>query len=127
MVLIWGICRMMRLVGSLNTMLANKVTIIMHIVAFMVIIFTNALQNMSYFGNSSIYEIATICNMVVYFFCTLIFGLILNTIVTKIVSATNFDESISPSLIGTETGSVVDDLSANEVHSSVNSFNEIEI
>ena len=69
----------------------------------------------------------TICNMVVYFFCTLIFGLILNTIVTKIVTATNFSESISPSLIDTETGSVADNLSANEVHSSVNSFNDIEI
>jgi len=36
---------------------------------------------------------------VVYFVCTLIWGLIVNTIVTKIEIATNFSESVISSLI----------------------------
>ena len=70
-ILIWGICR-------------NKSSIFMHIVAYLFIVVVNALQFMLYFGSLRAYEIATICSFVVYFVCTLIFGLILNTIVTKI-------------------------------------------
>ena len=83
-VLIWGICRMVRLVGSLNSFMAKKVPIIMHIVAYLFIIIGNALQTMRAFSSLKTFEIATICNLVVFFVCTLIFGLIVNTIVTKI-------------------------------------------
>ncbi len=82
---------------------------------------------MSYFGPLKEYEIMTITNLVVYFFCTLIFGIILNTIVTKIVIA-NCTESISsPSLIDQQTGSVVGNLTANDVQSTVNSLQDIEV
>ena len=64
--------------------MAKKVTIIMHIVAYLVIVVVNALQTMEYFGSLTAYEISSICNLVVYFVCTLIFGLIVNTIATKI-------------------------------------------
>ena len=83
-VLIWGICRMVRFVGSMNNIMANKVTIIMHIVAYLFIIVANATQTMLYFGSIRAFEISTICNLVVYFFCTFIFGIIVNTIVTEI-------------------------------------------
>jgi hypothetical protein len=52
-----------------------------------------------------VYEISTIFLFVVYFVCTLIFGLIVNTIVTKIIAAdTQGSESIdsapiSPKLV----------------------------
>ena len=45
-VLIWGICRMVRFVGSMNNIMANKVTIIMHIVAYLFIIVANATVTM---------------------------------------------------------------------------------
>jgi hypothetical protein len=40
-VLIWGIIRMVRLVGSLNDIIANKVTITIHILSYLFIIVTN--------------------------------------------------------------------------------------
>ena len=86
--------------------MANKVTIIMHIVAYLFIIIVNPLQLMLYYlGCLRAYEISTICYLVVYFVCTLIFGLIVNTIVTKIENATNFAESNNSSLMNLETGS----------------------
>ncbi len=92
----------------MNNIMANKVTIIMHIVAYLFIIVSNALQEMLSFGSLRAYEISTICNLVVYFVCTLIFGLIVNTIVTKIENATNFCESNNSSLMNLETGSFVE-------------------
>ncbi len=77
----------------------------MHIVAYLFIIVANALQFLMYFGSIRAYEISTICLLVVNFVCTLVFGLIVNTIVTKIENATNFAESNSSSLINLETGS----------------------
>ncbi len=65
--------------------MANKVTIIMHIVAYLFIVVVNVLQIMVYYDISlRAYLIAEICSLVVYFVCTLIFGLIVNTIATKI-------------------------------------------
>ena len=64
--------------------MANKVTIIMHILAYLVIIVANATQSMLYFGSIRTFETSAICNLVVYFVCTLIFGIIVNTIATKI-------------------------------------------
>ena len=75
---------MVRLVGSINNMIANKVTIIMHIVAYLAIIIVNATAYTLQFYDPRAAEISIICAFVVYFVCTLIFGLIVNTIVTKI-------------------------------------------
>ena len=61
MVLIWGICRMVRLVGSIKNMMANKVTIIMHIAAYLLIIVSNATQTFLYNKSARAYEIATVC------------------------------------------------------------------
>jgi hypothetical protein len=55
----------------------------MHIAAYLFIIIVNALQYVTYSTLKS-YEIAMICNLFVYFVCTLLFGLIVNTMVTKI-------------------------------------------
>ena len=41
------------------------------------------------------YEIYTICELVVYFGCNLIFGLALNTIVAKIEMKTNYESTSS--------------------------------
>ena len=69
----------------MNNIMANKVTIIMHIVAYLFIVVTNALKTVFNSSDSpKAYEISTICYLVVYFVCTFIFGLIVNTIVTKI-------------------------------------------
>ncbi len=91
----------------------------MHIVAYLFIIIANALQLIFAYGICSrAYEISTICYLAVYFVCTLIFGLIVNTIVTKIKNATNFAESTSSSLINLETGSFAEQ--QNPRHSAVN-------
>ncbi len=60
-VLMWGIYRMVRLVGSYNNLMANKVMIIMHIVAYLAIIIVNALQFLYYNRGLRAYEISTIC------------------------------------------------------------------
>ena len=83
-VLVWSICRMVKLVGSINNMMANKVTIMMHIVAYLFIIIVKALQFVLYYGSWRAYEISSICAFVVFFVCTLIFCLIVNTMVTRI-------------------------------------------
>jgi hypothetical protein len=87
-VLIWGIARLARLVRDLRVMLVNRAMIVLHIVAYLFIIVVNIVQSAAYFKNSlRAYEIMTIFSLVVYFFCTLIFGLLVNTIVTKIIAA----------------------------------------
>ena len=75
---------MVRLVGLINNMIANKVTIIMHIVAYLAIIIVNATAYTLHIKSPTAFEISAICSFVVYFVCTLILGLIVNTIVTKI-------------------------------------------
>jgi hypothetical protein len=81
----------------------------MHIVAYLFIIVANILQYILYYHNSiRAYEISMIFNLVIYFVCTLIFGLIVHTIVTKIENATNFAESDNSSLMNLETGSFVE-------------------
>ena len=75
---------MARIVRDSSNLLANKVMIVMHIVAYLFIIAVNIVQAAAYYkGGFIAYEIMTICYMVVYFVCTLIFGLIVNTMVTK--------------------------------------------
>jgi hypothetical protein len=59
--------------------MVNKVMIIMHIVAYLVIIIVNALSYGTYGRNGlRAVEIYTICNLAVYSLCTVIFGLIVN-------------------------------------------------
>jgi hypothetical protein len=79
--------------------------IMTHIVAYLFIIVLNALQFMNIPPSFRAYEIATICNLVVYFVCSLIFCLIVNTIVSKIMNATNSAESLKSSLMNAETES----------------------
>ena len=94
----------------------------MHIVAYLFIIIVNATQlYFSYVPSGRAYEISTICYLVVYFVCTLIFGFIVNTIVTKIENATNFAESTSSSLMNLETGSFA------EQQNPRNRVNDIEV
>ena len=105
-VLVWGIARLARIVHKLSTMLVNKGMIVSHIVAYLFIIVANTVQTLYYVKNPGFraYEISTICNMAIYFVCTLIFGLIVNTIVTKIIAAEIPDsQSIATSLM---TGSI---------------------
>jgi len=79
---------------SETDLFVNKSMLIMHIVAYLFIIVVNALEFVPYKHFIRGYEIATICNSVVYMFCTIIFGLIINAIVTRIANATDY-ESVS--------------------------------
>ena len=56
----------------------------MHIVAYLLIIIVNAFQFVVPSQSYRAYENSGICNMVVYFVCTLVFCLIVSQIVTKI-------------------------------------------
>jgi hypothetical protein len=47
-VLIWGIARLARILRDLSNMLANKVMIVMHIVAYLFIIAVNIVQTAVY-------------------------------------------------------------------------------
>ncbi len=59
--------------------MVNKSMIIMHIVAYLVIIISNALSYGSYSKDTlRSYEIIYICNLAVYSVCTVIFGVIVN-------------------------------------------------
>ncbi len=100
-VLIWGIARLARILKDLSNLLANKVMIVMHIVAYLFIIAVNIVQAAAvYKGGLRAFEITTISSLAVYFVCTLIFGLIVNTIVTKIIAADiQRSQSIASSLM----------------------------
>ena len=75
----WAICRLVRLAKSLSEKMVNKVMIIMHIVAYLVIIMANVLSYGSYGKNGlRAYEIYYMCNLAVYSVCTVIFGVIVN-------------------------------------------------
>ena len=80
--------------------MVNKVMILMHIVAYLFIIVVNALQFLFAYGSLKANDISTMCSMVVWSVCTLIFGVIANTIVSKILNATASDtESVAFSLM----------------------------
>ena len=70
-------------------MLVNKVMIVSHIVAYLFIIAANTVQSIYFVKDrySRAYEKSTICYYAVYFVCDLIFGLIVNNIVAKIIAA----------------------------------------
>ena len=86
-VLVWGICRLIKLVRLSSSLIANKITISLHIFAYLAIIIVNVLPYLFINRGLAAYEILCICNLVVYSVCTLIFGVIVNIIVTKIVKA----------------------------------------
>jgi len=72
-------------------MLPNKITIVMQVLAYLVIIVATAIQFIYFYSKTTNLkgrEISIICIDVTYFFGNLIFGLIVNTIVTKIEIAT---------------------------------------
>jgi hypothetical protein len=71
-------------------MLVNKVFILSHIVAYIFLVLVNISQAAaSNKGGLRTFEISTICLLAVYCVSDLIFGLIVNTILTKIIAADN--------------------------------------
>ncbi len=89
-VLIWGITRLVRLAQDFSKMLVNKVFILSHIVAYIFLVLVNISQAAaSNKGGLRTFEISTICLLAVYCVSDLIFGLIVNTILTKIIAADN--------------------------------------
>ncbi len=65
--------------------MANKVMIIMHIVAYLLIIISNAICNVAFYKDGlRAIEISYICNISVSSVCTVIFCVIVNQLVTKI-------------------------------------------
>ncbi len=77
-VLVWAICRLVRLAKSLSEKMVKKVMIIMHTVAYLAIIIVNVLSYLTYNDSLRAYEISVICTLAVYSVCTVIFGLIVN-------------------------------------------------
>ncbi len=77
-VLVWSMCRLVRIVQSVSDKLVNKLMIILHITAYLFIIIVNVA--LIKFDNRFLraYEIFTVCYLVIYFVCSLIFGLIVN-------------------------------------------------
>ena len=76
-VLVWAICRLVRLAKSLSEKMVERVMILMHIVAYLAVIIVNALSYVRYKRLRG-YEISEICLLAVYSVCSVIFGLILN-------------------------------------------------
>ena len=77
--MVFGIYRLARSVKSRSKLMVNKTMIMMHIAAYFLIVLVNALQYMPVnYKSFRSFEISNICNYVVYFVCTLIFGLIVN-------------------------------------------------
>ncbi len=114
--LIFGISRLVRLAKSLRGQMVNKVMITMHIVAYLAIIIVNALKLLS--RGLRVYKIETICLLAVYCVCTVIFGLIVNQIVTKIQAFSSYSESIAHTLM---TAAAATDL-VNQGRQSINNF-----
>ena len=76
--------------------------ILLHMAAYLFIIFGNVTCTLIAVKHpqSFSYEVSAICTLSIYSATTLIFGLIVNTLVTKILSASNPDsQSIASSLI----------------------------
>ena len=76
--LVWGICRLVSIVRSFSEQMVNVVMIIFHIAAYLFIIVVNAVQLFYYDKSLREDEISGVCLLVIYFVCSLIFGLIVN-------------------------------------------------
>jgi hypothetical protein len=78
-VLVWGIYRLARIVRSVSDQMVNKIMIIMHIAAYLFIIVVNISEfRASIYGEPKKVEIVSSVFLVVYFACSVIFGLIVN-------------------------------------------------
>ncbi len=67
-VLIWGIARLARTLRVFSNLLANKVMIVMHIVADLFIIVVNIVKNaVDYKSGLRAFGITNICSFVIYF------------------------------------------------------------
>ena len=81
----------------------NKITITMHIFAYLFLVIANAIEYVTYFKDGlKAYEISVICNLVVYSICTLIFGIIVNQIATKLMAITEQSETVNRPLMAEE-------------------------
>jgi len=72
---------------------------IMHILAFLVVIIIDSLQFTIDDNGSKSFEIYTICLLAVYSLATIILGLIVNKLVTEIQGIKSFEGSLAVSLI----------------------------
>jgi len=91
----WGLYKMVKIVGSVvYDMLPKKRIIIMYLAAYLFIILVNVATLPLYLKESiQTYKVSIIIGMVVYSACNIIFGLIVNTIVSKIEIASRFSET----------------------------------
>jgi len=95
---------MVKIFGAYIDNLPNKFIISMHMIAYLFIIIANLLDLVKTPATGlKFFEISEICMLVVYFVCTLIFGLIVNGIVTNIEKSTIRFASVPSSLPETET------------------------
>ena len=76
--MVWAICRLVRLANSLSEKMVNKVMILMHIVAYLVIIIVDVLSYVIFNDSLRAYEIYEMCYLAVYSVCTVILGVIVN-------------------------------------------------
>ncbi len=83
--------------------MVNRVMITMHIISYLAIIVVNALSYL--FISVRAYEITAICDLAVISMCSVIFGLIVNQILTKIQAITSYSESIAHSLMNAAAAS----------------------
>jgi len=82
-VLIWAICRMLMFFGSTKKILPKKVTIIVLILTYLLLAIVDVSLPVTFFNDGlDADEKSTICVLVAYFLCTLIFGFIVNRIAT---------------------------------------------
>jgi len=60
-VFVWAIYRILRFFGPTNDMMPNKVTIVMHVLAFLLLALVNIFENVTYtLDGLKPYEISTI-------------------------------------------------------------------
>ena len=76
-ILIWGFKRLVRIVQSTNDHVVKKSVIFWHIVAYFFVVIANILT-MFFTKTLRMYEIATICSLVINLACTIILALIVN-------------------------------------------------
>lgn len=93
--LIWGICRM----SQLEEKMINRPMMIMHILAYLVVIIIDSLQFTIDDKSSEAFEIYTICLLAVYTLATIILGLIVIKLVTEIQGIKSFEGSLAISLM----------------------------
>jgi len=98
-VLILAIYRLVRLSSSLTKKVVNRGMIIMHIIAYLLIIFVNVQTTVIHAPHWRKFEIAWICNFAVQSVCSVIFCLIVHQLATKILAITAYSDSLTRSLV----------------------------